>query len=399
MLLWNYSVIHKSPWKFLWWVEAICGNNWAKNWQRMAIYTEASIPDQWGLPVGYSSGWMLPRKSGFVVWFSEMSLSQSGTAVMWVNGDGNVAINLTATADLSLVVSSTGICDIVLTLNGDAVGALYANWTSNIDLTATGTLGAVAFSTGESSITLSASADISALGYMTGTMSPFTELSPEWLASAVWNSLATEYNTNGTMGAKLNLASSGWVDYDALAQVVWEYGVRSLTESAGLSTEEHEKLMSITGGGGYAVSKWLDAQEKKYLKETHEKVLKLENTDLTKIENTLNEINSQNDIANQSIIDTIKETESYICKDIKKTNTELSKDNVATRQLIRQKSDKIDKNVSKLSDRTLEDQADSIEDELISIYSKEADSIENNILEQYTKEALDIEDELNKISK
>lgn len=41
----------------------------------MAIYTEASIPDQWGLPVGYSSGWMLPRKSGYVVAFTEMSLS------------------------------------------------------------------------------------------------------------------------------------------------------------------------------------------------------------------------------------------------------------------------------------------------------------------------------------
>ena len=44
---------------------------------------------------------------------------------------------------------------------------------------------------------------------MTGEMTPFTELSPEGLASAVWNSLATEYKTSGTMGAKLNLASSG----------------------------------------------------------------------------------------------------------------------------------------------------------------------------------------------
>jgi hypothetical protein len=33
-------------------------------------------------------------------------------------------------------------------------------------------------------------------------------LSPEGLAAAVWRSLATSYNTDGTMGAKLNAASS-----------------------------------------------------------------------------------------------------------------------------------------------------------------------------------------------
>ena len=76
-------------------------------------------------------------------------------------------------------------------------------------------------------------------------MSPFTELSPQGLAQAVWNSLATEYNTSGTMGKKLNTASSGGVDMNALAQAVWEYGMRSLTESAGLTTEQSEQLTRI----------------------------------------------------------------------------------------------------------------------------------------------------------
>jgi len=407
MLLWNYSVIHKSPWKFLWWVGAICGNNWGKNGQRMAIYTEASIPDQWGLPVWYSSGWMLPRKSGFVVWFSEMSLSQSGTAVMWVNGDGNVAINLNATADLSLVVSSTGICDIVLTLNGDAVGALYANWTSNIDLTATGTLGAVAFSTGESSITLSASADISALGYMTGTMSPFTELSPEWLASAVWNSLATEYNTNGTMGAKLNLASSGWVDYDALAQVVWEYGVRSLTESAWLSTEEHDKLMSLSNwGGGWVSINYgaINSHTTKKVEELKEEIAKIPKTDLTWIESKLNEIESQNDIAKGEVIDTINEIENEICSDIIRKSKDIETSNVKTRQLIRQKAEKIDKNISKLADRQdltdkmIEDEADELEDQIDALYEKEADDLEKEIDDKLNEEFDQIESETNQLT-
>ena len=389
MLLWNYSVIHKSPWKFLWWVGAICGNNWGKNGQRMAIYTEASIPDQWGLPVWYSSGWMLPRKSGFVVWFSEMSLSQSGTAVMWVNGDGNVAINLNATADLSLVVSATGICDIVLTLNGDAVGALYANWTSNIDLTATWTLWAVAFTTGESSITLSASADISALGYMTGTMSPFTELSPEWLASAVWNSLATEYNTNGTMGAKLNLASSGWVDMNALAQVVWEYGVRSLTESAGLSTEEHDKLMGITGGGGWVSINYgaINSHTTKKVEELKEQIAQIPKTDISGIETKLNETNSHIDIAKWEIIDTIKQESIEVSSDVIRKTKDLETSNVKTRNLVRQKTEKINKKLDK-------DEKDEKEwDEVLELLKEIKEEQEDNELLDFLDdiEAKDIE--------
>ena len=263
MLLWNYSVIHKSPWKFLWWIGAICDNNWGKNGQRTAIYTNSTIPDQWGLPVWYSTGWMLPRKSGYVVAFSEMNLTGNGTAVMGVNGDGESFIQLTANADLSLVVSSTGICNIVLTLTGQSVGVLYGTGTSEIVLWATGTLWAVAFSTWESNIILTAEADISAIWYMTGEMTPFTELSPENLAKAVWSALASENNDIGTMGAKLNTASSWWVDLDALAQAVWEYGMRSLTESAGLTTEQANQLTQINdrvdikvstvwgGGGGY----------------------------------------------------------------------------------------------------------------------------------------------------
>lgn len=80
---------------------------------------------------------------------------------------------------------------------------------------------------------------------MTGSMNPFTELSPEGLAKAVWSALATENNVANTMGSKLNTASSGGIDMSALAQAVWEYATRTLTESAGLTTEQDEKLTRI----------------------------------------------------------------------------------------------------------------------------------------------------------
>lgn len=250
MLLWNYSIIHKSPWRFRAGIGAICDNSWTKNGSLRAIHTSSSSPKLWWLPTGYwQNWWMLPRVAGYVVGFSEIQLGQSGTAVMGINGDGETTIVLSGTADLSLISSATWLCTITLTMGGDMAAALYGSGSSTATLTGSGTLWAIAFSTGESTITLTAEADITALWYMTGEMSPFTPLSPEWLAKAVWDSLATEYNTSGTMGAKLNTASSGWVDLNALAQAVWEYSIRSLTTSGWLTPEQATQLANT-------VKKW-----------------------------------------------------------------------------------------------------------------------------------------------
>jgi hypothetical protein len=60
-----------------------------------------------------------------------------------------------------------------------------------------------------SGVTLSAAAGIRAIGHMAGDISPFTALSPENLAAAVWNAAAAGANAPGTMGEKLNDAGSG----------------------------------------------------------------------------------------------------------------------------------------------------------------------------------------------
>ena len=62
-----------------------------------------------------------------------------------------------------------------------------------------------------------------AIGSMVGSALPYTELSPQSLAGAVWSASAGENNQAGTMGNKLNTASSGGVDLEALAEAVWSY--------------------------------------------------------------------------------------------------------------------------------------------------------------------------------
>ena len=65
-------------------------------------------------------------------------------------------------------------------------------------------------------------------------------LTPEGIRFAVWSSLAVDNNIPNTMGAKLNSAASGWVDYDALADAV----VAKILELPDgiLTTEQIEQL-------------------------------------------------------------------------------------------------------------------------------------------------------------
>lgn len=203
---------------------------------------------------------------------------------------------------------------------------------------------------------------------------------------------------------KYDFVEVAWIDYiyvatctgyDDMTGVIYSES----TTSGGLTTEEHDKLMWISWWGWY-VRTWLDAIDKKYLKETHEKVITLTNTDISGIENTLNEIDSHNSLATERIIDTIKQESIEVSSDIIRKSKDLEASNVKTRNLVRQKTEKIDKNVSKLSDRQdkademIEREADEIEEELEQIFEKEADMIENEIIAQFEKEADEIESNL-----
>lgn len=207
---------------------------------------------------------------------------------------------------------------------------------------------------------------------------------------------------------KYDFVEVAWIDYiyvatctgyDDMTGVIYAES----TTSGGLTTEEHNKLFSLensTGGGGFS-SQAIQTSISNAKKAIMDRIDEIKPTDLSGIENTLNEISSQNDIAKWEIIDTIKETEIEVSSDIIRKSKELEASNVKTRNLVRQKTEKIDKNVSKLSDRQeltdklIEDQAEEIESELERIYEQEADMLENEINTQFEKEAQEIENELN----
>jgi len=190
---------------------------------------------------------------------------------------------------------------------------------------------------------------------------------------------------------KYDFVEVAWIDYiyvatctgyDDMTGVIYSES----TTSGGLTTEEHDKLMWISWWGWY-VRTWLDAIDKKYLKETHEKVITLTNTDISGIENTLNEIDSHNSLATERIIDTIKQESIEVSSDIIRKSKDLETSNVKTRNLVRQKTEKINKKLDK-------DEKDEKEwDEVLELLKEIKEEQEDNELLDFLDdiEAKDIE--------
>ena len=49
----------------------------------------------------------------------------------------------------------------------------------------------------------SADANLTGIGHMSGTVSPYTELSPQSLSAAVWNAIISQYQEAGSTGEAL----------------------------------------------------------------------------------------------------------------------------------------------------------------------------------------------------
>lgn len=165
---------------------------------------------------------VLPIKAGGMAGTShiqtagEGSLLQGGPMV----GEGTTSFT-TDDGNLRLIVGMSGTGSMTLTISSPTLSLTMAlNGEGNIVVTGTGGLSMIVPFFGEGSMSLTGTADLKGNLSMQGEWTPYTELSPENLARAVWDAIATQFNESGTMGAKLNLASAGGVDLEALAQAI-----------------------------------------------------------------------------------------------------------------------------------------------------------------------------------
>lgn len=151
------------------------------------------------------------------------------------SGSGSASFSiLPNTPLLTASLGGVGESAFSITTNAPVLGAEASGvGVSNFSFSASGAIlptnDASPLRTGTATITLSGSLLPYAIGSMVGTTDVATELTPDSVASAVWSALAAEFNDSGSMGNKLNTASSGGVDMDALAASVWSYATRSMT--------------------------------------------------------------------------------------------------------------------------------------------------------------------------
>lgn len=139
---------------------------------------------------------------------------QSSSSVLILSPGGDLSMIITMDGT-SAVVSMVGESMVLrLTVGLDGSGTFTLTGDNNLAMT-------VPFDGAGSVVTMGpGSTDLRELLSLSGQWTPFTELSPENLARNVWEALATQFNNAGTMGNLLNLAGSGGVDYNLLAQAI-----------------------------------------------------------------------------------------------------------------------------------------------------------------------------------
>jgi hypothetical protein len=158
--------------------------------KRNLVAGEGWTDEQVGLPHGYRSGytWLLPQKTGSLK--SANEAQGTVTATFAIAGGKNATTTIEGVATLTvtgqLVVSGTATINGTATVTSNAFAALLAEAT--ITGAATPTASITALGWGVTAI--NGAATVTATRYATGTLeaeiTPFTELSPQSLASAVW---------------------------------------------------------------------------------------------------------------------------------------------------------------------------------------------------------------------
>lgn len=229
MLIGNYTVLNKTPGRWL------AGNSTAanahvkarSNWgasgpnRGFALQSGASAALQLvARPTGYSNGWMLPIKAGAISsHYNAAGVNvTSGAMAAGINISGEASGSTLAVAIAQLIVSAIGTAYGSTAMAGNIVASLAAQGIASGSSSAQAVIQAIAWGSGEASGTTAATLISYATGRLAGSITPFTELSPENLAAAVWDSLLANHQQPGSMGEAIMAAGGGMSPAS-----IWQY--------------------------------------------------------------------------------------------------------------------------------------------------------------------------------
>ena len=165
-----------------------------------------------GMPISGSNPhlFVYPPKAGGISSRNNatFTFSDAANAVMGYPATGSATLTFTADGTGGLIVSGSGSATITFTPTATLLSIAAASGSTTISFAPAANIGALAGLTGSTTITFTPTATSYAVGYLSGTSTNETEFSAEGLAAAVWNAVASDFNTAGTMGEKLNDAGS-----------------------------------------------------------------------------------------------------------------------------------------------------------------------------------------------
>jgi hypothetical protein len=177
-------------------------------------YGYAGMEKKDGIPRGYRHPytWAMAPKDGGV------------TTVNMITGFGGLVANgalgrnldaalagygtIDPSSSAQLIVSAVAALAGIGGLSADVIGKLETSATLAGAGDITGSLGALAWAVSNITASSSITGTPKGIGSVSANITPFTALSPESLAAAVWNAVAAGYNSGGTMGEKLNASGS-----------------------------------------------------------------------------------------------------------------------------------------------------------------------------------------------
>lgn len=210
-LLGNYSVLHKTPGRFLSGTVA-SGDRYNFSKTGMNRNRFFSMSQFCGLPNGYLHpySWLMPQYSGGMASYTQSSSAISNNASNLAGGrnlSGSSTIVITVTsAILDQIVSAVGSSSITMAVslaNLAAAAGVSASSTVSIAVS-NAQLGAIVSAIASANIVLTPDCTITAKAFMEAEAGGATPLSPEGLANAVWEALKSDHQTEGTMAYELN---------------------------------------------------------------------------------------------------------------------------------------------------------------------------------------------------
>lgn len=275
-------------------LKPLWGGNGDRRSQTSVFGNLAATPDG----VSHPASWNMAQKAGRISSRSAViTITPTATGGMGMPGEGAATISITTntpqaypiddtpqirtgsatisittnTPDGQLITSGSGSASFAITTNtplltasinaaGEASFAITTNTPllgAIADLTASATVSITTntpqiyplndsspLRTGDAYISITGSLTSYAVGHMTGTTDVTDVVTNASVARAVWDELLATHDITGSSGKALATASSGGVDPSLLAQAVWEYVTRSLTEGSPTAEENAAAVLA-----------------------------------------------------------------------------------------------------------------------------------------------------------